>query len=244
MMPPKIIIAVLYHIFYEDTIIYISEELASLNRFQPFFFFNICSETPNQLELKHMLLNRFPNSVVTISSNKGKDIGGKLLLLNACMELGLEPDWVIFLHDKKSLQALNSKTWKSDLLKIIDDAYIDEIYAALSTDKNYGIVATHDYVIKQLRANGSFIGPNGSILNRLVQAYSIDCNQYSYVAGTMFWGNGHVLMNFFKRHNPLKIRQTLEEGNVLDNFGDTNTHSWERLLSWIILAQGLDVKTI
>jgi hypothetical protein len=60
----------------------------------------------------------------------------------------------------------------------------------------------------------------------------------------MFWGNGHVLMNFFKRHNPLKIRQTLEEGNVLDNFGDTNTHSWERLLSWIILAQGLDVKTI
>jgi lipopolysaccharide biosynthesis protein len=244
MMLPENKIAVLYHIFYEDTVTYIAEELRSLKRFQPFFFFNISAETPNQLELKRTLLTQFPGSVVAISSNKGKDIGGKLLLLNACIELGVEPDWIIFLHDKKSLQALNSKTWKSDLLKIIDGAYLDEINIALSTDKEYGIVATHDYVIKQVRKDGSFIGPNGSILNQLVELYNVHCTPYAYVAGTMFWGNGPALMSFFKMHNPLVIRQTLEEGNVLDNFGDTNTHAWERLISWIILSQGLKVKTI
>ena len=243
-MPSFPKIAVLYHIFYEDTIKYIAEELESLQRFQPLFFFNICSQTPDQFAMKRILTQHFPHSIITISSNKGKDIGGKLLLLNACIELGFEPDWFVFLHDKKSLQALHSKTWKNDLLKIIDSNYLDEIDTAIAANKEYGIIATRDYVIKELKEGQAFAGVNGPILDQLVQAYDIDCKSYDYVAGTMFWGNGAALMSFFKNHNPLSIRQTLEEGNVLDNFGGTFTHSWERLLSWIILSQGLRVKTI
>lgn len=237
-------IAVLYHIFYEDTINYIAEELKSLQRFQPLFFFNICAETPDQLAMKSVLAQRFPDSVITISSNKGKDIGGKLLLLHACIEIGFEPDWIIFLHDKKSLQALHSKTWKTDLLKIIDSSYLDEMDTAIANTTEYGIIATREYVIKEIKEGQAFAGINGPILDQLVQAYDIDCKSYDYVAGTMFWGNGTALLSFFKKHNPLRIRQTLEEGNVLDNFGGTFTHSWERLLSWIILSQGLQVKII
>lgn len=243
-MPPFPKIAVLYHIFYEDTIKYIAEELKSLARFKPLFLFNICAETPDQLTLKRTLMQYFPNAIVTISSNKGKDIGGKLLLLSACIELGFEPDWILFLHDKKSLQALHSKTWKSDLLKIIDSNYLDEIETAIVNKTENGIIATHDYVIKEVKEGQAFAGVNGPILDQLVQAYHVDCKSYEYVAGTMFWGNGAALLSFFKTHNPLSIRQTLEEGNVLDNFGGTFTHSWERMLSWIILSQGLRIKTI
>lgn len=243
-MPSFQKIAVLYHIFYEDTIQYIAEELKSLQRFQPLFFFNICSQTPDQLVTKSILAQQFPNAIITISSNKGKDIGGKLLLLNACIEVGFEPDWILFLHDKKSLQALHSKTWKTDLLKIIDSNYLDEIDTAIENNKENGIIATRDYVIKEIKQGQVFAGVNGPILDQLVQAYSIDCKSYDYVAGTMFWGNGAALLSFFKIHNALSIRQTLEEGNVLDNFGGTFTHSWERMLSWIILSQGLRVKTI
>src|SRR5215218_5585334 len=106
---PKI--AVLYHMFYEDTIDTIATELESLHRFQPMFFFNISAETPNSLEIKQALQKAFPGSVVTLSSNKGKDIGGKLVLLNTCIQTGIEPDWILFLHDKKSLHSLNSKAW-------------------------------------------------------------------------------------------------------------------------------------
>jgi lipopolysaccharide biosynthesis protein len=243
-MPPEKKLAVLYHIFYEDTIEHIAEELKSIQRFQPMFFFNINAAMPEQHIIKRALLKKFPHAIVTISSNKGKDIGGKLLLLSLCLALGFEPDWIIFLHDKKSLQALNSKTWKIDLLKIIDEDYLDKIDKAISTSEVYGIVATHEYVLTEIKEGPAFTGMNGPILDRLVQTYGIDCSRFEYVAGTIFWGKGSALLSFFKRHDPLTIRETLEEGNVLDNFGGTNTHAWERMLSWIIVSQGLQVKTI
>lgn len=243
-MPSFKKIAVLYHIFYEDTIEYIAEELESLKRFNVLFFFNVCSEAPNRFEVKTILAKQFPASVITISSNKGKDIGGKLLLLDACIKISFDPHWIVFLHDKKSLHALNSKTWKSDLLKIVDSTYQSEIDEIISGNNKYGIIATHNYVLKQLREDQTFIGVNGPILDQLVQTYHINCSSYEYIAGTMFWGKATALLSFFKAHNPLLIRQTLEEGNVLDNFGGTYTHSWERMLSWIILSQGLQIKTI
>jgi lipopolysaccharide biosynthesis protein len=239
------VIAVLYHIFYEDSINQIKPELESLDHFQTYYFFNLSCEMPNQLEAREELLRLFPNSVVAISSNKGKDIGGKLLLLNICIQMGFEPDWIIFLHDKKSLQALNAKTWKNDLFKIVEKEQLDKIEAIISkNDCGYGIVAADNYVRKELKQEGVFTGLNGPILSELLLQYNINCKSFEYVAGTMFWAKAPVLMDFFKKFDPLKIRQTLEEGNVIDNFAGTHTHSWERMLSWIVTCQGLKIKTV
>jgi lipopolysaccharide biosynthesis protein len=237
-------VAVLYHIFYEDTIYLVIEELERLSDFQVFFLFNISSDAPNQLEIKGTLLKHFPDSIITISGNKGKDVGGKLLLISTYIQLGIEVDWIIFLHDKKSLQALNAKTWKTGLLKIIDPAQLERINTIISSDSGFGIIAANNYVMKELREQGEFIGNNGPILTRLLKEYKISCNNFEYVAGTMFWAKASILMDFFKKHDPLRIRQTLEEGNVIDNFGGTYTHSWERILSWIIISRGLNIKKI
>lgn len=237
-------IAVLYHIFYEDSINLIKEELAALDQFQTTYFFNISSDTPNQLEVRETLLSQFPGAIVTISSNKGKDIGGKLLLIRACIEIGANPDWIIFLHDKKSLQALNARTWKNDLLKIVHTDHLKTIEGIITNDRQYGIIATQNYVRKETMQGDAFGGNNGAILSQLVKTYQINCTNYEYVAGTMFWAKAPTLLAFFQQHDPLKIRQTLEAENVVDNFTGTVTHSWERLLSWIITSQGLKIKTI
>jgi lipopolysaccharide biosynthesis protein len=237
-------IAVLYHIFYEDSITHIKEELKSLDHFQTSYFFNISSDTPNQFEIRETLLNDFPAAVITISSNKGKDIGGKLLLISTCIATGIEPDWIIFLHDKKSLQALNAKTWKNDLLKIVQKEHLGKIDAIISDEREYGIIATKNYVRREKQQEGIFAGNNGPILSQLVKEYKIACTPYDYVAGTMFWTKASVLLAFFKKFDPLKIRQTLEEDNVVDNFTGTFTHSWERMLSWIVTSEGLKIKTI
>jgi lipopolysaccharide biosynthesis protein len=237
-------VAVIYHIFYEDSMNHIKEELENLNHFQTSWFFNICSDTPNQLETKEALLKHFPDAVITISSNKGKDIGGKLLLLRVCIETGTEPDWIIFLHDKKSLQALNARTWKNDLLQIVNKENIQKIDTIISNNKECGIIASRNYIRKEIMQSETFTGNNGIILSKLVKEYNIRCRNYEYVAGTMFWAKGPALLNFFKKFDPLKIRQSLEEGNVIDNFAGTMTHSRERLLSWIITSQGLNIKTI
>ncbi|WP_207512315.1 rhamnan synthesis F family protein [Longitalea luteola] len=238
-------IAVLYHIFYEDSINHIEHELKGLHRFDTNYFFNLSAEMPNQLETKDALLSLFPNAIVTISSNKGKDIGGKLLLLGACMQAGVEPDWIVFLHDKKSLQALNAKTWKNDLFKIVDNEQLTNIEAIISKNNTgYGIIAMKNYVRKELRQEGMFTANNGQILSQLIKDYNINCTDYEYVAGTMFWAKASALMAFFRKFDPLKIRQTLEGGNVIDNFSGTYTHSWERMLSWIVTSQGLKIKTL
>lgn len=237
-------VAVIYHIFYEDTIEHIREELNALTSLTTSFFFNINSETPNQAEIKERLLNYFPGSYITISSNKGKDIGGKLLLLKLCIDLSLEPDWIVFLHDKKSLQALSAKTWKEELFKIIQQDQLEKIKQIINADPSCGIIATANYVRKQLIERGQFACNNGPLLKTLTEKYGIRCKGYDYIAGTMFWAKASALLDFFKVNDALSIRQTLEEGNVIDNFNGTITHSWERMLSWIITSQNLTIKTV
>jgi lipopolysaccharide biosynthesis protein len=237
-------VAVLYHIFYEDTIEHINEELEALKSSGVSFLFNINIDSPNQAEIKERLLQYFPGAHVTISSNKGKDIGGKLLLLKVCIELAINPDWIIFLHDKKSLQALNAKTWKGELLKIIQIDQLEKIQHIIDTTPSCGIIAATNYVRPQLKEEGKFAGNNGHILHELIEKYQIDCKQYDYVAGTMFWVKAPALLDFFKLHDPLSIRETLEAGNVVDNFNGTYTHSWERMLSWIPVSKGLTIKTV
>jgi lipopolysaccharide biosynthesis protein len=241
-LPKKV--AVLYHIFYEDSMDFIVKELEDLHRFQPYFFFNISSDTPNLWKIRETLSIHFPGAVICKSSNKGKDIGGKLLLLSTCMQLGIKPDWFVFLHDKKSLQALNAKIWKQELLRIIEANQIDKIESIISDSEKCGIIAANNYVNTEERQGGEFVGNNGHILDGLLLKYNIVCKDFHYIAGTMFWAKAAALLPFFTEFNPLDIRQTLESGNVLDNFGGTFTHAWERMLSWIITSQGFQIKTV
>ena len=234
----------MYHIFYDDTIEHIVDQLSHLDCFDTTFLFNISQDTPDQLEIRETLLKSFPGSFVTISSNQGKDIGGKLLLLSVCLYANIQPDWFVLLHDKKSLQALNSKSWKKDLFNIISKQQVEKIGELISAPSAYGIIAAENYVVQEIRQNGKFISNNGVILQELLEQYKIDCKRFDYVAGTMFWAKGTILLDFFKEYDPLKIRHTLESGNVLDNFAGSFTHSWERMLSWIILSRGLTIKTI
>jgi lipopolysaccharide biosynthesis protein len=231
-------IAVLYHIFYEDTVQAVCSELEPLLSYQPVFFFNICSDTPGRAAICTVLQHRFPGAYLINTSNKGKDIGGKLALLQLLQESNIEPDHILLLHDKKSLQALKSRTWKNDLLKIIEPVNIGRILQRFATDDKCGIAATAEYLLQEPFVNGAFANINGPHISRLLQTYNIHPADHRFVAGTMFWVRAEPLLRFFKTHSPATIRMQLENGNVIDNFSGTVTHSWERLLSWIVTGQG------
>jgi lipopolysaccharide biosynthesis protein len=91
---------------------------------------------------------------------------------------------------------------------------------------------------------GQFIGNNKNILNNLLGNYQIKPSSFAFVAGTMFWARAKPMKDFFCSYDPLEIRKDLEDGNVLDNFSGTITHSWERVLSWIITSKGFLIKGI
>ena len=237
-------ITVLYHLFYEDSYGKVCMELEPLLVFETTFLFNICIETPDKKKIIAVLRNKFPGCFIINTSNKGKDIGAKLALLQLFLELQIEADYLLFLHDKKSLQALKSSTWKKDLLKIISPESIQKIFIIFQANKDCGLIATNEYIINEPFEGGRFSDINGNILTELVMNYGIKPASFEFVAGTMFWAKAKPVKYFFNQHNPLEIRKNLEDGNILDNFSGTITHSWERVLSWIITSQGYSIKGI
>lgn len=237
-------IIVLYHIFYEDSCETVCSELLSLLPYQPVFLFNICADTPGKNMMAKQLKQAFPDCCVMYTSNRGKDIGGKLALMQLLLTAGIHADYLLLLHDKKSLQALKSATWKNDLLKIILPANLDIILQCFRHNNDCGLIATKDYIISEPVEGSRFTGKNGSLLKSLQQQYNINPASFEFVGGTMFWARAAPLLRFFSLYNPLEIRKQLENGNVIDNFSGTLTHSWERLLSWIITTEKLYIKGI
>ncbi len=236
-------IAILYHIFYEDIGSIVCSELRPFLNYNSIFLFNICNDTPGKRSIIALLKKEFPGCHIICTGNKGKDIGGKLCLLQLLFTLNVNIELIVFLHDKKSLHALNSITWKKDLLKIITLDNIDRITKKFEMN-DCGIVATSEYIRKEPFTEGNFSGINGSILSKILVEVDLHPKSYSFVAGTMFWAKAKPFEDFFKLNNPLQIRNTLENGNVLDSFSGTVTHAWERIFSWIVTTKGLLIKGI
>jgi lipopolysaccharide biosynthesis protein len=237
-------IAILYHIFYEDSAEMVCRELQPLCVHNPVFLFNICADTPDKTAMSGILKAAFPGSYIISTSNKGKDIGGKLALIQLLLELEMEPDYLLLLHDKKSLQALNSNTWKDGLLKIISPESVAIIPEMFRRNQPVGIVCTKEYMISERYENGHFLGVNGPVLEKFLSEYDIKPPSFAFVAGTMFWARAKPIIDFFKIYSPVAIRQRLENGNVIDNFSGTITHSWERLLTWMVTSRGYHIKGI
>jgi len=121
---------------------------------------------------------------------------------------------------------------------------IAAVFQRFEQNDQCGIVATKEYIITEPFEENKFSGINGQLLDELVLTYGLRPDSFEFVAGTMFWVRAAPLLQFFARFNPLEIRKQLENGNVIDNFSGTVTHSWERLLSWIVTSNKMFITGI
>jgi lipopolysaccharide biosynthesis protein len=203
----------------------------------------LCSVS-EKLALNHELVNT-PNEKFVICTNKGKDIGGKLLLIELLLKLYSDVPYIIFLHDKKSYHKLSGTFEKKKLFEIINPANFKTILQLFESNPRTGIVCNTDVIRNEYdKATNTFNTPNSSLLKQLMKEYEINTTDYSFVAGTMFWVRASLMIDFFNQFNPIKVRSTLEEGNMLDAVQGTVTHSWERLLSWIVTSKGFTLQGI
>jgi lipopolysaccharide biosynthesis protein len=234
-------IAVLYHVFYENSVDEICIELKPFLLYDVVFLFNICDITPGKDKIASILANKFPGCYIINSSNKGKDIGAKLCLLALYKQMQFKCEYIVFLHDKKSLQALKEIRWKKELLKILAPENIDAILNHFSNHNNSGIAATKTYILKEVLDHKIENSVNSGLIKELLNQYKIAPINLEYIAGTMFWARAKPFEDFFLNHDPLLIREKLESGNVLDNFEATYTHSWERILTWIVTEKNYKI---
>ena len=243
--------SIFFHNYYgqhENWIRFFSEKLTT-----PFtLFYNIVEDSIYNLQEEPGLLERLQQAIsgpwlkkiiLRRSPNLGKDIGGKLVLLDACLHEGIENEYSIFLHDKKSPYKIQNKEWKDKLFRIIEPAFAEKAIAAFKGNKEIGIIAGQDSIYNEYDpVIQSFASNNRSQLVTLSSEFNINNTDYRYVAGTMFWARTAPLLDFFRAFPPLEIRKTLEKGNIMDENSGSNTHAWERLLSWLIFARGFTIK--
>jgi lipopolysaccharide biosynthesis protein len=179
------------------------------------------------------------------STNKGKDVGGKLLLMDAWLKLGIQSDYILLLHDKHSPYHSHSRHWKKDLFRIAENEHQQTIIDLFSNDPQTGIVASKNAIRNELdneQKSNAYI--DSSLIRSLKDKYNIQPPDLQFVAGTMFWVRASLFKEFFTQYPPLLIRSELEQGNVTDIDGPAIAHSWERLLCWIVTSKGSQIRGI
>lgn len=226
-------ISILLHLYYPESVKtvlpQISPELLEGSK----LYINLVNTSPFDEEA----LRSLPNLTLLKSSNMGKDIGGKLVLIDSLLQQDDDSLYWIFLHDKNSPHTPTGKFWRDSLFSIADVRNREAILKQLEND-HIGMVTHKNFINNEWDPqNRRFKTVNNDILQQLMAQYAIKPQVYDFAAGTMFWAKSTALRAFFTRHSPLDIRATLEKGNVLDHQAGTHAHSWERLLSWIVLEE-------
>ncbi len=238
-------IIALIHIYYKNSYKELREQLLNLKQDHISIVFKIEIDTSNQEDILKQIATDFPQAFVIHSPNIGKDIGGKLAMIDFCLRLNLKGDYFIFLHDKKSPHSTLGNSWRNKLFKIIEPDNIIKIKKLFEQDEKVGVVATKEFISNEYdRGVDRFDGKNNEILKMLIQKYQLQLNTYDFIGGTMFWIRAKIIYSFFSKYDPLEILSTLEKGNVLDGELGTHTHAWERMLSWISTDQGYKIKGI
>jgi hypothetical protein len=177
-----------------------------------------------------------------IAANVGKDIGGKLILMELLNTLYPDIPYAILLHDKRSYQKHSGRWERDGLFRIIDPGKFQVIADAFESDPSLGIACATGYLRNEYLGDGQFDTNNSVLLKQQMDKYSISDRDLRFVAGTMFWVRTSLLRDFFSAGGTLGVRGSLETGNVLDHERGTMTHCWERILSWIALSAKYKIK--
>jgi lipopolysaccharide biosynthesis protein len=109
--------ALLVHIYYQDSWEKIfKQQMKNLQQFAPVILINLCNTTSGNRETITSIKKDFPGALVITTPNKGKDIGGKLALVDLYINTGQQTDYIIFLHDKVSPHSITGERWRNKLL--------------------------------------------------------------------------------------------------------------------------------
>ena len=221
----------------------IRTKLKNFDNGRNYFLFSISEACLLKEEVIKNIKKSFKNASFLITSNIGKDIGGKLALIDLYLLLEIKSSYVVFLHDKQSHHAIRGEFWKNDLFKILDDDNQDLILE-LFRDPKIGLVGSKEHIVNEYDKSTGTFRNNNQLSKNLLMQFGISIDNYDFLGGSIYWLRSSIIENFFTRNHPIQMRENLEAGNVLDLHGERLAHTWERMFSWIAANDGYTIKGI
>lgn len=138
-------ITVFAHLFYPSLFNEILPFLLGLSEYNVHHYINVGSDFSVD-QVQNQIRKALPSCFLLQSPNKGKDIGGKLALLELYIQLKETSDYFIFIHDKLSPQLLNGDKWRNQLLRILEVKAIKEILQLFETASDIGIIGSKEHI--------------------------------------------------------------------------------------------------
>jgi lipopolysaccharide biosynthesis protein len=221
------------------------EQLIKIQAFSPLILINLCLAHPDNSELISLIRDDFPDALIITTPNKGRDIGGKLALIDFFLKADLRSEYIVFLHDKQSHHWFRGESWRQKLFEIIEPGKVRGILEEYRKNPKTGIMGAIDFIKEELdKKTNEFNTTNNRKIKELITVYGLKLNDYRFVAGAMFWVRSQIINRFFSIHSALGCREMLEEGNFTDQYEGTYTHSWERIFCFLANDQDYTIKGI
>jgi lipopolysaccharide biosynthesis protein len=225
-------IAVLVHIYYEETWVDIAQALSSLE--EPFDL--IVTTTPDkETTVSALVVADFSDVEVYVVENKGRDIRPFLAVLPLLIERKYQA--VLKLHSKKSLHRGDGDLWRKTLIAQLlpKGPELGQLIGGLTQYPSMGLVAPDGNVLNIQR----YIGSNQPWVERLVNELGespqwLQRAKPWFAAGTMFWFKPQSIQSLL--HCPSIQQDEFEiEGGQIDG---TLAHAIERMLGCATLIDG------
>lgn len=232
-------INVFCHIYYRDLFVEIASNISKIPKvFVDTICFNIVEMDKNEdLEFSSKIKSYFPESIVLITKNIGRDTGGLLRMLSFFEEKNLFKDenLSIVLHSKKSSYLKNGKgdIWRRELVDGIlgDQENICKIYHSFLNFSNIGMVGAKQCVKTNLG------GVKYSDLKRYCKILNIKMGD-KFIGGTMFWIRNRSLSRIVKLAKQFWIEM---ENDYYDGFWDQRMYSLERVFGYLVSNDNLKI---
>ena len=242
----NLMFALLVHIYYQDSWEKIfKQQLKNLQDYSPVIMINLCNTTPGYKEVITDIKKDFPGAYIITTPNKGKDIGGKMALVDLYINTRQQADYIIFLHDKVSPHSITGERWRNKLFGIIEPGRINSIIKEFRSNPRLGIIGTRDFLKNEFDEKKQIMDTrNSEKIRELVSRYNLVITDHTFIVGMMFWIRTEIIQKFFSSNSPLTCREQLEEADSTDLHEGTYTHSWERIFCWLANDQHYTLKGI
>lgn len=238
---PNSKIAVLVHLFYTDMWDKVQTYLKNLDAFEYDLYVNLVDGFYSE-ELRKEIEKV---ATVTISPNKGVDVGGFLFQY---MNLKKDYELLLKIHTKKSLGLPNKpsdyvRVYGYDSAKVKGLEWFHKLMSGVLRSKEQVKdtidLLTSDTPIAMVGLDcETYIGPNTGVVNDLAKIFNIPLEyngnkvkNASFVGGTIFWVRNDILKKYLTKDNITKIMNLLPEGYHNE---PSYNHALERLFGFMV----------
>jgi lipopolysaccharide biosynthesis protein/ubiquinone/menaquinone biosynthesis C-methylase UbiE len=223
-------IAVVLHLYYHELWSELRSALFAIP--EPFDLFVTVRDLESYKAVAPAIMTAFPQAVVSIAENRGRDIGPFVALLRSGLLDGY--GWVLKLHSKRSLHRIDGDAWRRNLVTTLvgNRDRVANVIAILFRETKLGLVGPSDYRRQDTESWGS----NRERVNEYERRMGLPvADRPNFFAGSMFWFRPEALK---------PLIDVMGEDAFEDEAGQidgTLAHAIERLFIGSATAAGYDV---